>query len=189
MAKLIPMFISSIFVSCNPTTNSHQFKMPGNDKMQIFSKVINYDTSVNNIILSDTMSVLSNVGNIRSLFVSDYNRGEVVIIANNNKTQQLVMKVENGGYPNQFDYFIVEPSNPKSKFALVLDNESFIANKGAYIGMSETIFSQKYSDINFALDKKEDTTIYTFSNLNIPYRAKYLFIRKQLYSFQFGYAE
>ena len=68
------------------------------------------DTSVNGIILDDTVS-LNNILGERLPIINFSNYGECTVCSNIDGTEFLILCVNYGGYINQYDKFVVVPSH------------------------------------------------------------------------------
>ena len=68
------------------------------------------DTSVNGIILDDTVS-LNNILGERLPIINFSNYGECTVCSNIDRTEFLILCVNYGGYINQYDKFVVVPSH------------------------------------------------------------------------------
>lgn len=68
------------------------------------------DTSVNGIILDDTVSLNNILGKrLPVIDVSDY--GECTVCSNIDGSEYLILCINYGGYINQYDRFVVVPSH------------------------------------------------------------------------------
>ena len=85
------------------------------------------DTSINGIILDDTVS-LNNILGKRLPVIDFSNYGECTVCSNIDGTEILILCVNYGGYINQYDKFVVVPSHsiiqPKRIRQTLLNNVS-----------------------------------------------------------------
>ena len=185
MHRLVNSIVILIVISCNQTILEHQSKKTENIDNNQINIVI--DSSINSIILRDTVSLGRKAGNINYLIEEDYNKGECATLTNKFGNEYLMLKRENGGYGNQYNYFFVQKTIPLKFKTKRLNDEIFISNNGAFIGMPENDFLKKYADIKFEKETRGDTLSYIF--INDIYKSKYIFLSKNLIEFEFGYQD
>lgn len=190
MAKQILILVSSIliFTSCNSNSKKNSLQQNliirnNNEK----KKSITLDSSINNLTLRDTSSILKNIGDIHSLIEDDFNKGECVKLLNKDDTEILMLKREYGGYKNQYSYFYIEKFKGKNLKYKRLKDLNFISTNGASIGMDKSDFLKKYPNLNSKTIS--DTLVFFYRNDDNIYQSKYSFVKDKLISFEFGYQD
>ena len=126
--KLIPVLLNSLFTlqACIRQERKEGKKI--NIVEHIKKEVsVPLDTSVNDIILDDTVS-LNNILGKRLPVINFSNYGECTVCSNIDGTEFLILCVNYGGYINQYDKFVVVPSHsiiqPKRIRQTLLNNVS-----------------------------------------------------------------
>lgn|SRR3989338_1259165 len=161
-------------VTSSSTNTSLQTKIP-------------IDTAICGVVLRNAESVLNNFGDLMPMVEHDLNFGEVASILNKNRTEVFRMKIEYGGFQNQFSYFYVTSYERDS-----LDNyehshiEHFISSNGIYLGMSIAKFERtKFATYcNKAIDHNKIQFHYEDDDF---YNAYYFFVDDQLSAYSFGF--
>ena len=92
------------------------------------------DSSVNKFILRDT-SYTCTIDNFPPI-IDTYNKGEGVYFSNASSTEFLFLKMENGGYRGQFDYFYITDTIPL-----------------------------QYKDVEFEITRKDSQVIYSLDTM------------------------
>ena len=110
-AKLILVLLNSLFIiqACIRQERKEGKKI---DIVEHIKKEVPVplDTSVNGIILDDTVS-LNNILGKRLPVIDFSNYGECTVCSNIDGTEILILCVNYGGYINQYDKFVVVPSH------------------------------------------------------------------------------
>ena len=103
MKKIIGLLIlgGNVFVLCSCVRNFNSEK---------YVEYLMPDSSVNKFILRDT-SYTCSIDNFPPV-VDTYNNGEGAYFSNVSSTEYLFLKMENGGYRGQFDYFYITDTIP-----------------------------------------------------------------------------
>lgn len=142
------------------------------------------DSSVNKFILRDT-SYTCTIDNFPPI-VDTYNNGEGVYFSNASSTEFLFLKVENGGYRGQFDYFYMTDTIPLQykDSVFVLPDTAFYTTRGAHLGLSEKVFSEKYKNVEFEITRKDSQVVYSLDTMT--YHSRYVFVHDSLRYIEFG---
>lgn len=142
------------------------------------------DSSVNKFILRDT-SFTCSIDNFPPI-VDTYNNGEGVYFSNASSTEYLFLKMENGGYRGQFDYFYITDTIPLQykDSLLVLPDTAFYTTRGARLGLSEKVFSEKYKNVEFEITRKDSQVVYSLDTMT--YHSRYVFVHDSLRYIGFG---
>lgn len=177
MKKKIGLLIlgGNVFVLCSCIRNSNSEK---------YVEYLMPDSSVNKFILRDT-SFTCSIDNFPPI-VDTYNNGEGVYFSNASSTEYLFLKMENGGYRGQFDYFYITDTIPLQykDSLLVLPDTAFYTTRGARLGLSEKVFSEKYKDVEFEITRKDSQVVYSLDTLT--YHSRYVFVHDSLRHIEFG---
>jgi hypothetical protein len=178
--------VSTLFLTCKNDAKKDEHK---NDQV-VIQQIFRTDSSINGIIIDDTFSVATRIGNVSSYIDWDY--CDCVILENRSETQFLRLHHSNGGFKNQFDIFTVgyakELNNKQRKRVKKLDEDIFITENGIKLGLMEEQFLQIFSAIKFSRNKmKNDTIIYFYHDIYNTYLAEYKFKNGKLVEFRIGY--
>ncbi len=180
MAKQILTLVSSLFlISCGG----------GGRHISLEDNYVG-DFSVNEFILRDTtfIKTLSNLPDI----IDDttiLGIGEFIGFSNASSSEYLLLACENGGFMHQYNYFYLTdsiPSEYKDKIAILPDT-AFCTTLGAYIGISEKEFSDKYKEIDFSISQKSSNKVYEYQDTIGLYQCIYIFNQGYLKHIEFGY--
>lgn len=134
------------------------------------------DTSVNGIILDDTVS-LNNILGKRLPVINFSNYGECTVCSNIDGTEFLILCVNYGGYINQYDKFVVVPSHsiiqPKRIRKTLF--KKFCSGLGAYIGCDIKEIEKQMMMMNKVQYKTTEgvETVYSQSLPDWPYHCEY----------------
>ena len=142
------------------------------------------DSSVNKFILRDT-SYTCTIDNFPPI-IDTYNKGEGAYFSNASSTEFLFLKMENGGYRGQFDYFYITDTIPLQyrDSVFVLPDTAFYTTRGAYLGLTEKTFAEKYKDVEFEIARKDSQVIYSLDTMT--YHSRYIFVHDSLCYIEFG---
>ena len=166
MEKQILILVSSIliFTSCNSNSKKNSLRQNPiiKNNYEKEKSYIALDSSINNLTLRDTTSILKNIGDVHSLIEDDFNKGECVKLLNKDNTEILMLRREYGGYENQYSYFYVEKFNDNNIKYKRLKDLNFISNNGAFIGMNKSDFVKKYP--NLYSKTISDTLVFFYRN-------------------------
>ena len=150
------------------------------------------DTSVNGIILDDTVS-LNNILGKRLPVINFSNYGECTVCSNIDGTEFLILCVNYGGYINQYDKFVVVPSHsiiqPKRIRKTLF--KKFCSGLGAYIGCDIKEIEKQMMMMNKVQYKTTEgvETIYSQSLPDWPYHCEYHFMNNRLVRYEFDYRD
>ena len=150
------------------------------------------DTSVNGIILDDTVSLNNILG--KRLPVTDFsNYGECTVCSNIDGTEFLILCVNYGGYINQYDKFVVVPSHsiirPKRIRKTLL--KKICSGLGAYIGCDIKEIEKQMMMMNKVQYKTAEGVeiVYSQSLPDWPYHCEYHFMNNRLIRYEFDYRD
>ncbi len=150
------------------------------------------DTSINGIILNDTVSLNNILG--KRLPVTDFsNYGECTVCSNIDGTEMLILCVNYGGYINQYDKFVVVPSHsiiqPKRIRQTLFKN--FCSGLGAYIGCDIKEIEKQMMMMNKVQYKTAEGVeiVYSQSLPDWPYHCEYHFMNNRLIRYEFDYRD
>jgi len=153
---------------------------------------VSLDTSVNGIILDDTVSLNNILG--KKLPVIDFsNYGECTVCSNIDGTEILILCVNYGGYINQYDKFVVVPSHsiiqPKRIRQTLL--KKFCSGLGAYIGCDIKEIEKQMMMMNKVQYKTAEGVeiVYSQSLPDWPYHCEYHFMNNRLIRYEFDYRD
>lgn len=150
------------------------------------------DTSVNGIILDDTVS-LNNILGKRLPVINFSNYGECTVCSNIDGTEFLILCVNYGGYINQYDKFVVVPSHsiiqPKRIRKTLF--KKFCSGLGAYIGCDIKEIEKQMMMMNKVQYKTTEgvETVYSQSLPDWPYHCEYHFMNNRLVRYEFDYRD
>ena len=150
------------------------------------------DTSVNGIILDDTVS-LNNILGERLPIINFSNYGECTVCSNVDGTEFLILSVNYGGYINQYDKFVVVPSHsiiqPKRIRKTLF--KKFCSGLGAYIGCDIKEIEKQMMMMNKVQYKTTEgvETVYSQSLPDWPYHCEYHFMNNRLVRYEFDYRD
>ena len=150
------------------------------------------DTSVNGIILDDTVS-LNNILGKRLPIINFSNYGECTVCSNIDGTEILILCVNYGGYINQYDKFVVVPSHsiiqPKRIRKTLF--KKFCSGLGAYIGCDIKEIEKQMMMMNKVQYKTTEgvETVYSQSLPDWPYHCEYHFMNNRLVRYEFDYRD
>jgi hypothetical protein len=147
---------------------------------------IKIDTSINNVILEDTITLIKKFGDLSRLI--DLPNCDCVTLFNKNETQFLRLHHSNGGFSNQFDIFTVEYIKKSKKNGKTIEDEIFITENGIKLGISLEIFFNRFPNTNFVKQKLGLKQVkYIYHDVENTYLAEYVFKDEILISFRIGY--
>ena len=150
------------------------------------------DTSVNGIILDDTVS-LNNILGERLPIINFSNYGECTVCSNIDGTEFLILCVNYGGYINQYDKFVVVPSHsiiqPKRIRKTLF--KKFCSGLGAYIGCDIKEIEKQMMMMNKVQYKTAEGVeiVYSQSLPDWPYHCEYHFMNNRLIRYEFDYRD
>lgn len=148
---------------------------------------INRDSSINQFILRDTncFHLINNVPNI----IDDPDLGEFIGFSNESSTEFVLLVRENGGFEKQFNYFYLTDSIPEkyTNQIVSLPDKSFHTTFGAYLGITESEFRNKYNIDDFNKTPNGDGYTYQHEDTINQYRCIYTFHKESLSHIEFGY--
>ena len=150
------------------------------------------DTSVNGIILDDTVS-LNNILGERLPIINFSNYGECTVCSNIDRTEFLILCVNYGGYINQYDKFVVVPSHsiiqPKRIRKTLF--KKFCSGLGTYIGCDIKEIEKQMMMMNKVQYKTAEGVeiVYSQSLPDWPYNCEYHFMNNRLIRYEFDYRD
>ena len=150
------------------------------------------DTSVNGIILDDTVS-LNNILGKRLPVINFSNYGECTVCSNIDGTEFLILCVNYGGYINQYDKFVVVPSHSIIQTKRIRKTllKKFCSGLGAYIGCDIKEIEKQMMMMNKVQYKTTEgvETVYSQSLPDWPYHCEYHFMNNRLVRYEFDYRD
>ncbi|MCG2611789.1 hypothetical protein LZZ90_09765 [Flavobacterium sp. SM15] len=188
MEKQILIFVSKLFICLFFLISCNNFNYSKKNDGLVFFVTKGKDSIINGIVLRDTTSLLKNLGDVSDLISDDINMGECVTLVNESGNEFFKMRREYGGYKNQYDYFFVTKTNSSKKIKKIKDL-NFKSNNGAYLGMSEIEFKEKYDLRKFIKEVKGNISTYIFKDVDDIYQSKFTFDQSKLIEFEFGYQD
>lgn len=150
------------------------------------------DTSVNGIILDDTVS-LNNILGKRLPVIDVSNYGECTVCSNIDGTEYLILCINYGGYINQYDRFVVVPSLPVTQPKEIQQTsfKNFCSGIGAYIGCDIKDIEKQMLTMKKVQYKTAEGVeiVYSQSLPDWPYHCEYHFMNNRLTRYEFDYRE
>ena len=192
-AKLILVLLNSLFIiqACIRQERKEGKKI---DIVEHIKKEVPVplDTSVNGIILDDTVSLNDILGK-RFPVINFRKYRECTVCSNIDGTEFLILCVNYGGYINQYDKFVVVPSHsiirPKRIRKTLL--KKICSGLGAYIGCDIKEIEKQMMMMNQVQYETTEgvETVYSQSLPDWPYHCEYHFMNNRLTRYEFDYRD
>ena len=192
-AKLILVLLNSLFIiqACirQERKEGKKIDVVENIKKEV---PVPLDTSVNGIILDDTVSLNDILGKrLPVIDVSNY--GECTVCSNIDGSEYLILCINYGGYINQYDRFVVVPSHSITQSRRIQQTsfKRFRSGLGAYIGCDiKEIEKQMMMMEKLRYKTAEGVEIvYSQSLPDWPYHCEYHFMNNRLTRYEFDYRD
>ena len=191
--KLILVLLNSLFIiqACIRQERKEGKKI---DVVEHIKKEVSVplDTSVNGIILDDTVSLNDILGKrLPVIDVSNY--GECTVCSNIDGSEYLILCINYGGYINQYDRFVVVPSHSITQSRRIQQTsfKRFRSGLGAYIGCDiKEIEKQMMMMKKLRYKTTEGVEIvYSQSLPDWLYHCEYHFMNNRLTRYEFDYRD
>lgn len=191
--KLILVLLNSLFIiqACIRQERKQGEKM---DVVEHIKKEVPVplDTSVNGIILDDTVS-LNNILGKRLPVIDVSNYGECTVCSNIDGSEYLILCINYGGCINQYDRFVVVPSHSitQSKRIQQTSFKNFSSGLGAYIGCNVKEIEKQMMMMKKVQYKTAEGVeiVYSQSLPDWPYHCEYHFMNNRLTRYEFDYRD
>lgn len=192
-AKLILVLLNSLFIiqACIRQERKEGKKI---DVVEHIKKEVpvSLDTSVNGIILDDTVS-LNNILGKRLPVIDVSNYGECTVCSNIDGSEYLILCINYGGCINQYDRFVVVPSHSitQSKRIQQTSFKNFCSGLGAYIGCDIKEIEKQMMMMKKVQYKTAEGVeiVYSQSLPDWPYHCEYHFMNNRLTRYEFDYRD
>ena len=192
-AKLILVLLNSLFIiqACIRQERKEGKKI---DIVEHIKKEVPVplDTSVNGIILDDTVS-LNNILGKRLPVIGVSNYGECTVCSNIDGSEYLILCINYGGCINQFDRFVVVPSHSITQSRRIQQTsfKRFRSGLGAYIGCDIKEIEKQMMMMNKVQYKTAEGVeiVYSQSLPDWPYNCEYHFMNNRLIRYEFDYRD